>query len=412
MIISVIIITVLLVASYTVLVKKALNPVTLFVSPFILQYIFCRLFFSGDYQLSKKTTILFFSSLIVFSIGSFVAFIFPTKKASSDYSEVKYVNYLAKIKILMQIFFFIGVSGYLLGFYNAYRIGALNPSTFFNNIRYAVSYSADYSTNLSGYLIILLHLSILVDLLTKNTKINIFSNKQLLLGIVLLFTSVFFTMARTTLLFYTISIILSLNMNRFFYALNRKKLKKISVLLVLLFSILIIFVASVTNKLYSKNQFFIVSYIGYPLISFDRFIIDFPLNTSGSLFFAPVAKLVELLFGIKYLKLTDEMILPIGEYFNVFTVFKDLYLDFGFLGTIFCVFVIGLVSSIVFRRSMCGSIYFKLAYCVLSYSLVMSFYADQFNLSSNLYYLIAIFFIFLFEKVRIKNLVNDRRKVI
>ena len=404
MIISVITITILFVLGYTISVKKLLNPVTLFVGPFILQYLFYMLFFSKEYQLSKETTILFFGSLILYSIGSLVTFIFPFKSNSQDSSIVGYADNLDKLKILMQIFFLMGTCGYLMGFYNAYRVGLLNSANFFNNIRHAVSYSTDYSTNLSGYLIILLHISVLIALLTKNTEFNVFSNKQLMIGIFLLFTSVFFTMARTTLLFYTISIIISLNFNRFFYVLNRKKLKKISVLLIILFTALIIFVAKVTNKLYSKDHFFIVSYIGYPLISFDLFIMNFPLKSGGSLFFAPIAKLLEFVFGINYLKLTDDMILPIGEYFNVFTIFKDLYLDFGFLGTFFCAFVIGMICSIVFLRALSGSIYFKLTYCILSYALVMSFYADQFNLSSNLYYMIVIFWIFLFKKIRIKNI--------
>ena len=137
------------------------------------------------------------------------------------------------------------------------------------------------------------------------------------------------------------------------------------------------------------NTFFIY-YVG-PIVTFDRYMLEFNSYTSGWHTFYPFAKLLSII-GFQLEPLEPGPYIPPGQP-NVFTMMAGPYVDYGVIGLVIVPFFLGLIYSIIYTYVRRGNIYFITFYSLFTYPLALSFFAYQYSLASWLYYIIILFVI-------------------
>lgn len=390
---------------FSVVSKKWNSPIVLFCIPLLIQYFVYQFFYLSSYPIHNKTRFFVLSCISMFFLGYLLLMsICKRVRLGNYYSAQKPLtnrNY-KKLKRISTVFLIIGVMGFIIGLIQAIRIGGSNPSLFFNNIRRA-TVSENSTINPSNYMLLFLDIEVLLAISTLSIfrEKRLLSKNMLVSCILMLIVSAFFSMGRTTLLLRIISIVIAYSFVNTSKGSNKKKGISIFVLGALglaLFVGLSYFIAKQTNKLGENNDFFLISYIGYPLVTFDKFVIFSNIRTYGGQMFQPFFKILSIFNPSlnQYMisgndLLINQVINP--ETFNVFTVFKDIYFDFSFFGGIFFCSILGGISAVIYSRAERGSIFFRIFYSIYAYCLLISFFANQFNLTSNIYYIIIICFL-------------------
>jgi len=119
-------------------------------------------------------------------------------------------------------------------------------------------------------------------------------------------------------------------------------------------------------------------YILGPLAAFDWAINGgLPATGGGMTFRTPLALLSALGFDFQVIDLIQPWA-PTKLAGNVYTVFTPYYRDFGILGVVFFLGLLGLLQGWVFRQAMNGQAVMIVANAVLFYALLMQFFQDQY----------------------------------
>lgn len=200
--------------------------------------------------------------------------------------------------------------------------------------------------------------------------------------------SFLFTMARTELLLCLITIFSSWSLSTKYIYKNKANYKSF-ILMVIIFLIGFFMTAVVTNKVRGNfiNTFSV--YLGYPIISFDKYIIGTPNIGNGSIVFYPIFKFLSVISRNPSFSTSNVINIPPGVP-NVFSAIQGPYIDFGKYGVVFIFFLLGIVYRTIYELVRKGNIWFMIFYCFLIFPLVMSFFAYTFSYVSWIYYLILL----------------------
>ncbi len=386
---------------YSVKIKFFLNPLFLFVFPLSIQYILYFFLIGDSHVLHSETNFAILSSIILFIIGFMTSnaiyslgarntlAIITYKQKILDTATIKKISdFLVKllyIAIPLNIFFLIQQGISFTSLDNFVEIRSIGVYSETKNILVSIC-SALFTFG---------HIGVLLRI--KNEKRI---SQDTLIKIIFLLISSLFSGARTTVIFYILTIIVCFYSTYDDRIIKRKNNSKSLVFLLgSLTTGFMYFLSLATNRLESDEYGSVfTSYLMYPIISFDKWCLDVPVKTYGIFMFDPIVRIFNA-FGFAITAPIPEQHLP-NDFteFNVFTFMRDPYLDFGSTGLLIFVIISGVISHILFRKMREENV-FSIFYSIWAYLLFISFYAYQYNLSSNLYYL----FVFLAIDAYINN---------
>ncbi len=381
---------------YTKITHDLLNPLILFYTPLTVNFLLYYCLYRSESKLSQYTVLLIFLGSLSFLCGYSLTTMHHMKTKTQDVIYPLIIN--SKIKTVMLIF---GIIGWFTGLYEFIYFGLNGISSFFINVRRNYMYGAGVSP-ISKYGTFVLFLASCVYLYDYCEKGGGKRKKYLLLFMVLgSVSSSCFSMARTTLLAYALAyayiylrgLIDKVYRKKMF---SRKKIRRYYLVLcagfIILLLIFFLFVQKLgkagAEKLFDK-EFFLYKYLGYSLVAFDKYIKDFPGMTRGYYSLGAFGKIL-MLFGIYKRDMLENIGAPVGE-FNVYSYMSSLYLDYGILGLIFPMFLIGTLSGILYHKVQQRSGWWTIFYANFAYALVIAFYAYQF---SNTTFIYCLFFMF------------------
>ena len=385
----------LVVFMYSLIIKDFWNPVFLFIFPLTIQYcVYCGLYASEE-PVSYATNLLFTSGIYSFMLGYFcITYVKNRKKKILEafHYNPQIYRFLFIVSILFIIF---GIIDLLQN-----RIYGIYDDNILRNIRYNSLYASKPMPFYSKYGPLILYVLCLLEF-EKFVNQQISKYKMIFMCL-LLYSTTLFSVARTAILQYTLSILF------FLHIYIKENFKHCTIKLLLIYTILAIAMCYMFNivalylmkigdtSLLSKN-FYIYKYIGYPIITFDKFVVDSPCSTGGYYTLGPIGKILEMI-GI-----FPDNISQIGFYippgiFNVTTYIQAPYNDWGILGVIFAMVIWGGISGFIYRHAKLRAGLWRVFYANYIYSLVIAFYAYQFFLSSHVY----IFFLLFLLSIQIK----------
>jgi len=239
----------------------------------------------------------------------------------------KYNKYVFPIKL----FILVGFLGYCINVCQGIYYGLSGPANIFFNLRFANTelHKIYYGSHL------LLFLDVAIVLMIILRKYWYFSTRLILFLTIICVSKFIFTMARTSLLLVLLSVSSSYYLSTK-YIYHSKVSYKFFIIICILFLLLFFAVAAVTNRARFGYLNALIQYFGYPIISFDDFIIGNPGITRGCIIFAPLYKLISAFFNINILSMNQVINVP-ADVFNVFSAIQGPYLDYGFYGVL-CIF--------------------------------------------------------------------------
>ena len=349
-----------------------LHPVFIFVAPISIGYaIYFALFRTHD--LHPVTNALLVLSCTALLLGHLAMAGVATRPRLNPSAPITRES-LAPLQSVARAFLAIGALGWVLGALQAYGYGSAGPSTsFFLNIRYHVTAEGE-GLGVAAYLLLFLHIGFLLALAARGSAGTISRTAIVFAGMALL-TSTLFTLARTQLLLYLVSGVGTYLLSSRFLHHRKAPVKWIigtgAIGGVLLFSTL----GLLAGKLLTGGAYFLLAYLGRPILAFDEWILEAPGRTGGYRTFYPLFRLLDVA-GV-----LDSPPPPVQlsrDMFNVFTFMKDPYLDYGTLGPIVVSFAIGLLVTYIYRKARTGSPYWIVYYSLMLYPLAIAFFAYQF----------------------------------
>ncbi|MBE7147313.1 oligosaccharide repeat unit polymerase [Bacillus mycoides] len=381
------------------LFRDIMNPLFILVVPLVLQYWLYYLFISDTYRITAQTNLLMLTSIFSFIVGFYWIMFLPRIKCSR---EIYVENAKRHFESVTPIFLILGVIGFLWGGLLALEHGLSGPGNFFFNLRYANTIEGE-SMGLSGYLLLFLHVIFLAILCFRNMgKIK---KKTIILLLLLLLSSAAFTMARTSLLMYLGSALGTYIVSQKYMYNKKFNLKFIFLACIGFVSIAWLFALG-TGKTTQSGTNFLFSYIAYPIVAFDQWVLNFPYTTNGSQTFAVFYKVFDAL-GI-HESISLDVGVPRGQ-FNTFTFMSAPYLDFKEVGVIFVFLFLGILYGSIYKNVRAGKPYWIIFYSIMLYPLIMSFFEYQYNLSSLIYYTIILWCVFVFGRMRDQKGVRSMR---
>lgn len=367
----------------------------LFYTPLTVNFLLYYHLYRNEFQLSSYTVFLLFLGSLSFLSGYTLITMYYMKSKTKDVVYPLILN--SKIKTAMLIF---GTIGWFTGLYEFIYFGLNGISTFFINVRRNYMYGAGVSpiSKYGTFVLFLVSCIYLYDYCDKGG-----SKKRKYLVLLMMLVSVSsscFSMARTTLLAYALAyayIYLRGLIDKVYrkQILRRQKIRQYYLALcvgfVLLLVVFFLFAKNLgkagAEKLFDK-EFFLYKYLGYSLVAFDKYIKDFPGITQGYYSMGVFGKIL-MIFGFYKRNMLENIGAPIGE-FNVYSYMSSLYLDYGLLGLVFPMLLIGLVSGMIYHKVQECSGWWTIFYANFAYALIIAFYAYQFSNTTFIYCLLFI----------------------
>jgi oligosaccharide repeat unit polymerase len=133
------------------------------------------------------------------------------------------------------------------------------------------------------------------------------------------------------------------------------------------------------------------TYIAGPIAAFN-YVVEHPgvsQNQSNKTFAEILTPLRAV--GVRYVPPPHfEPFLPIPFLFNVFTVYRTFYGDYGVAGCLVAMLLCGIISGSLFHAAIHGNKFAAFAFCYIGYAIIMSPFLNNFNLFSRYVY-IALF---------------------
>ncbi|WP_105123124.1 O-antigen polymerase [Streptococcus suis] len=369
--------------------KDILNPLILFYIPFLIQIVIHYLKFHKNYNISSETYLIFSLGLLFFGLGYlFFGFLIKENKynAHMHSNDELYIN-----KQVYNFFILWGIIGLLLGFFEMIKFGRSGVAgQFFSSVRWHVNYGEGYNF-ITKYSVVPMHIICCYDLLNqKAARLKKYLHIFIYTLLILIGT------ART-------GIILSILALTYIWILNNKvnnrrlsfKQKSLIILITILVITAFISFANATNKLFIKDEFFLYLYFGFPINSFDTYILNNPSVTSGAKVGGILFEILSKVNLVNYNNI-DDLLARVGQ-FNVYSYISDPYLDFGSFGVISVSFSLGILTNYFYNKNLFSGGKWTIVYATFANSILISFYSYTFSLT---YYIYIVIFLFIFVKNR------------
>ncbi len=277
-----------------------LNPLTGYLLPISIGFILYYYLYRIEHQVTERTLLCFSFGAICFLIGYFVFGYFFKQKIPINKKERNKNN---EILLLYKIIIFLGIIVNCIEFY---KNGISGPfgNNFLRNVRWNSLYSGRKNF-LGTYSTVFLHVTTCILLQYGKTEKRW---KQKFFVLLLLFSTIF-SMARSTMLQYIISIVYICYFSKEKRGIQKKyfnikqllsgNIKIICLFLVVFFAFSA--VALVTNKLGGESildkEFYLYKYLGYPIVAFDINVMAFPRISKGYYSLGPIGKVLGI-FGV------------------------------------------------------------------------------------------------------------------
>jgi oligosaccharide repeat unit polymerase len=394
----IILIAFILVSIYNILVKDFLNPVSIFIAPITAGY-FAYYFYWYRYNsirhVEAQSYVLFLLGVCTFLAGYFLIECLIKKRKST----FELPNYSQRYLTYANLFLMIGFIGLLINIVQAIPYIINNPSNWAFELRYANSISGmQYS---GEYLFLFFEVSTIMQIINRNVwKI---SRMKIILMVSVWALSSLLTMARTELFLCLLSVMIAFAYSTRWSNLYNKLNCKPIIVSVPLLIFGFYYIAKLTGKLGESLLYTFLKYLGYPLIAFNDFIIGQAGTTSGANTFYILKRLFDVL-NINTIMIDRSSIRIGSENFNVFSFIQGPYMDFGVLGIIIVMYVLGMVYRLLYMYVRNGSTWGTTYYCFVSFPLFMSFYTFTFSYSLWIYFLFILLLLYYLPRVRLLNI--------
>ncbi|WP_423837263.1 O-antigen polymerase [Tepidanaerobacter syntrophicus] len=374
----------MLILLYSLMIKDFLNPLCVFVSPFTCSYLTYYIYYyriMNIDQLNKNTYILFLLGIISFVIGyCYMSIFYSSNIASRDIgnkpprlNQKLFSTRHLKYKFLVEVFILIGLIGFCINIVQAINFALNGPGDIFFNLRYSATVLD--KRYYGSYLLLFLHVSTIMLIIYRkywNVSFRLIFFLSFIWGV-----SFTFTLARTEMLLCMIAISGSWYLSQK-YIYKSKTNYKPFILMGILFLAGFFVVATVTNKVRGNLVNTFMVYLGYPIISFDKYIVDNPSVGNGSIVLYPLIKILSIIYKNLNFSTPGGILIPPGVP-NVFSAIQGPYIDFGKYGVVFVFFLLGIVYRIIYAQVRKGNIWFMIYYCFILFPLVMSFFEYTFS---------------------------------
>ena len=378
-----------------------LNPLTGYLLPISIGFILYYYLYRIEHQVTERTLLCFSFGAICFLIGYFVFGYFFKQKIPINKKERNKNN---EILLLYKIIIFLGIIVNCIEFY---KNGISGPfgNNFLRNVRWNSLYSGRKNF-LGTYSTVFLHVTTCILLQYGKTEKRC---KQKFFVLLLLFSTIF-SMARSTMLQYIISIVYICYFSKEKRGIQKKyfnikqllsgNIKIICLFLVVFFAFSA--VALVTNKLGGGSildkEFYLYKYLGYPIVAFDINVMAFPRISKGYYSLGPIGKVLGI-FGVYHVSEFSSLGVAGPTQFNVYSYLAAPYKDFGIIGIIVISLFLGFISGMFYWFSIRKKGEWTVFYSVYIYGILMAFYSYQFAMT---YYFYIAAILILYRCVKIK----------
>ena len=371
---------------YAALKHDYWQPDVLFSVPLVMQYLIYLVLYSQEYRLTDRTNIIVVIGYVGFIIG--YRFYVESKRKLLLHSKMVYNKKLENILLYIAILFI------FIEFVDVFqnKIYGIYGTNYLRNIRYNILYAENVSLAFSKYGPFILYALCLLEFgkVIDGDK----NYKKLCILITFLYSTIIFTLARTAVLQYTLAFL-------YLYTCYiksrgnslRSNIKRSFMFILVLLLVIVVFnvIAVVLEKsgadsIWSR-EFYLYKYIGYPLITFDRFVLENPASTKGYFVFGPIGKILQI-FGLYPNDILKKGFNISSEVFNAPSYLQAPYNDWGMIGIVIVPILLGMLSGYIYQKARCIGGYWRLFYANFIYSIVVSFFYYQFSLSSHIYLII------------------------
>lgn len=371
--------------------KDILNPLSLFVIPILFQYVIYYVIYRKDYIVSTMTLFVYLLGLTSYVLGYLVFEVVKKKKDGVENNVIKYkTNWIfVHFCLGVGVIFFVLTRLYLTKLnISDYDLGSGGA-----NLREAFVYSLDttpFYVTYGKYFLLFSTTIYFYEFLHGNQKIN---KLFMFFLIIFLIINAFNVVSRTDLLITIMPLlVIWIDSNNWKKLINKASIssKKSKILIVtsILGLSLIMNSMRTTNSnsgLFDKNSS-IMQYLGKPIIAFDQWILPHSNESKEILFIEPINKILLKfeLINNDYIKLA-----PLGQ-FNVYSYLRVPYMEFGTLGVLILMFLIGILVNFLYFKSKIGSRNWLIFYSFYSYAIVMSFFDWQFGVMTYVYLILFL----------------------
>lgn len=360
-----------------------LSPTSCFVLGNTFTYLLYLLNTDLFVKVNYSTFIILITSFILFFFGSISAELSRMYKISILKDKSMNIN---GIQMMIYLSFFVGIFSTLYlwkGTLSTYGLTYILSD--FDEVMRRGFDNAQFIGNFALWLIFVLPLCL--EKYYVENKIN----KQNLVLCIIAIIGLIFLRKKTY-------IILSLVMVIWIAIKHSKNLiKTLKILILLLCSSILVFFISFklilsdnSSEIIYKN---IIMYFSGSWAALGELIIHQPFNPThfGQHVFYPIYKVLSLFYNVDPGKIEMEgMYIP--DWFNVYTMHGEAFVDFGYIGIILQTFILGFVSQIFYRKSILkNSVRADLIYGIFFFCIIMSFFVSEITHFITWFLLISIY---------------------
>ncbi len=388
----------ILIMFYSILIKDIFNPASIFtvsIAAGYLAYYFYWYKYNSITHVEPESYTLYLLGVCAFLTGYLLMECF-IKKGKKTMELPKYPQ---RYLTYANLFLIIGLIGFLINLIQALPYVINNPNNWAFELRYATTFSGiKYS---GRHLFLFFQVSTVMHII--NRKIWNISKKKIILMVSIWMISSLLTMARTELFLCLISTMLA-----FAYSTRWSNLKyKPNLKSICIFLPLLVFgfyyIAKLTGKLGEGFFNTFLKYLGYPLVAFNDFILGQASTTLGANTFYAFKQLLRIM-GINTIMVDRSNIQIRPGDFNVFTFVQGPYMDYGIVGIVIIMFILGIGYRLLYLYVRNGNTWGTTYYCFVSFPLFMSFYAFTFSYSLWIYFLFILLLLYYLPRVRLLNI--------
>ncbi|MDK1718413.1 O-antigen polymerase [Dellaglioa algida] len=375
--------------------KNFMNPLMFFLGPLTVSYYLFYFIFRPLNAVSALTIGTFMAATIIFTLSFLISVIF-NRSLALKHGNMQKVSYVKSNRILIYAGILFGLISFVYAIFYFKNLGT--SSTYGNSVREVYIDTIDstpFIIKYGKYFLLFGTATLWYEYLNEVKKINKYFI-YLLLGCSL--ANSFLTLSRTDLMITIIpfAIIFAKSQKKKSLNIGIKKIyNKMKTLLLVVASVVLIFLigslrsmSGAATSLLSPNNY-ITQYIGYPLVAFDKWISHRPWEGNGVQAIEPLNKVFSVLgIGPK-----NHLVFAQRGQFNVYGFLKEPYLDFGVLGIVMYMIIVGFFCGWIYMKSLQKNEYYIIFYSFYMYAAFMAFFSWSFFMITYVYlivYLVAI----------------------
>lgn len=380
--------------------KDFFHPLIVYIFPFLIQYIAYLVLYAGNSSVSDKTLLIYAVSIVLYCFGISIGESFFSRCLKVNQSNEIYI-YNGSI-LFYTLVTFIGVLAILFDIFR--HASFSSPAALYQSMRLFINYSDGYSF-ISKYVPVLYYV-IFGCYLYNNSDIIHKPNehKKFVFRTAILAFFAVISFARTEIIMVLCVFTYCLLYKKRDKIFNNKQLmKNVIKILTGVFIIVLFFVwiAKATNKsgsdLISSQDYFLWKYLGYPIVTLDKYCTENPGVSSGYFILGTVGK---ILGNAGVIDMGFIHLMPRAGTFNVFSYIGPIYLDVG-NWYILIQFLLGFFVAYLYVQNNYKGGRWTVFYSFYLYAIVMSFYGFQYTLTQFVYVVLCFGIINFINKIRI-----------